>query len=275
MVKTLNVAAVQPKTFKGAKEPENISEALGYINKAKQMGAQIVCFPEGYPGPYSSGKLFDTLTPLCAKAKETSMYVIAGSVEEAPGDLYYNVLTLIGSNGEVVGRYRRVQPPPPHVDEVLFSKKVLPGDELKVFQTPIGNIGLLICSEVFSPELSRIMALKGADVVFYPVGGMLYELMDRWKIMVQARAVENHFYTVVCQNLYGMEDGIATIASPEGILAQSFGEGLITASLNLDRLRWLREHDETLDLPKAYKTIPGLLRWRRPEMYGDITKLEW
>lgn len=62
------------------------------------------------------------------------------------------------------------------------------------------------------------------------------------------------------------------IASPERVLAASHEPGLLTAELDLDRVRWLRETDEELIVPAPYRTIPGHLKWRRPELYGDLTE---
>ncbi len=141
---------------------------------------------------------------------------------------------------------------------------------MEVMHTELGNLGLLVCSEIFIPELSRILALKGADMIFAPVGGMIYELTASWKTLAWARAIENHVYTIVNQNLYGMEEGVAQISGPEGVLAELRDEGVIVADLDMQRLVWLRNHEESLNLPKAYKTIPGLMAWRRPELYKAL-----
>jgi len=65
--------------------------------------------------------------------------------------------------------------------------------------------------------------------------------------------------------------GIAMIASPERVLCESHEPGLLSAVLDLDRIRWLRETDEELIVPAPYRTIPGVLKWRRPELYGALT----
>jgi hypothetical protein len=65
--------------------------------------------------------------------------------------------------------------------------------------------------------------------------------------------------------------GIAMIASPERVLCESQEPGLLSAVLDLDRIRWLRETDEELIVPAPYRTIPGVLKWRRPELYGQLT----
>ncbi|MBI3076988.1 MAG: carbon-nitrogen hydrolase family protein [Deltaproteobacteria bacterium] len=266
------VAAIQPHAYRGGEEPRNLPEALRYLGDAADQGAQVICFPEGYPGPYSGPLTFDPLPALREAAKAHGVYLVAGGLEPEAPEVLYNTLTLIGPEGEILGRYRRCQLPPEAVDRVLFGRKVQPGNSLEVFRTSRGRVGLLICSEVFSPELCRLLALDGADILCSPVGGLLYELLDTWRLLLRARAAENHYYVVTCQNLYGMEEGIATIAGPEGVLAERRDAGIILADLDLDRLEWLRGHEESLELPKPYRTIPGLLGWRRPELYGPLAE---
>jgi predicted amidohydrolase len=75
---------------------------------------------------------------------------------------------------------------------------------------------------------------------------------------------------VLPQHTSGLTAGIALIASPERVLAQSREPGILTAELDLDRLRWLRATKEELIVPAPYRTIPGHLKWRRPELYRAI-----
>jgi hypothetical protein len=63
---------------------------------------------------------------------------------------------------------------------------------------------------------------------------------------------------------------VGLIAAPEGILAQSADEGILLADLDLDRLEYLRSEEERIVFPKPYQAIPGVLRWRRPELYGAL-----
>jgi predicted amidohydrolase len=88
--------------------------------------------------------------------------------------------------------------------------------------------------------------LQGVDIIAYPAGGAINELLPGWRTLVYARAIENLVFTVACQNLYGKEEGVGTVAGPEGVLAQAKGEGLIVADLDFDRLAFLRAEDETL-----------------------------
>jgi hypothetical protein len=105
---------------------------------------------------------------------------------------------------------------------------------------------------------------------FAPIGGALYELMPTWRILVQARAIENLVYVVVSQNLWGKEEGLAVIAGPEGVLTEGSGPGVVVAELDLDRLSWLREREQQMVIPKPYRAIPGILKERRPSLYAEL-----
>ncbi|MBI2370128.1 MAG: carbon-nitrogen hydrolase family protein, partial [Deltaproteobacteria bacterium] len=129
------VAAIQPHAYRGGEEPRNLPEALRYLGDAADQGAQVICFPEGYPGPYSGPLTFDPLPALREAAKAHGVYLVAGGLEPEAPEVLYNTLTLIGPEGEILGRYRRCQLPPEAVDRVLFGRKVQPGNSLEVFRT--------------------------------------------------------------------------------------------------------------------------------------------
>ena len=265
----LKISVVQTKSFSGEREKENINSAVGYIDTAADQGAKIICFPEMYPGPVHPSIDFDT-SALYKKAKERGVYVIRGKRESTGSKGMHNICAeLIGPEGKSIGVYRRTTPSGPYVykDIDTWGFDYQQEDELPVFETEFCKIGVLICSEVYIPELSRILALKGAEIVFFPSGGLINELMPTWKVMVQARAIENLMYTGACQNLYGVEEGIGMIAGPEGILVEERYEAVLVAEVDLARIHWLREQDEKIEMPKQYRVVPGTLRWRRPEIY--------
>ena len=129
-------------------------------------------------------------------------------------------------------------------------------------------MGILICSEVYVPELSRILALKGAEIIFLPAGVCKYELQATWRNLIWSRAIENLAYTVTCQNILGAEQGLAMICSPEEIVVESTKPGIFIAECDIDRIRWLREQKDLYGPPMPWNTKPGTLRdWRRPEVY--------
>ena len=100
------VAVVQPQTLRGEREVENLSRALAYIEECARGGAQLVVFPEGYPGPYNGPVTYSPLEPLCEQASRCGVHVIASFVEAAPDigeGVYRLALKLIGPTGQVVG----------------------------------------------------------------------------------------------------------------------------------------------------------------------------
>lgn len=112
----------------------------------------------------------------------------------------------------------------------------------------------------------------GRDRLMYPAGGAINELLPSWRTLVWARAIENLVFTGACQNLYGDEEGVGTIAAPEGVLASSSGEGLIVADLDFERLAYLRSTRESITFPKPYSTIPGVMEWRRPALFAGLSQ---
>jgi predicted amidohydrolase len=188
------------------------------------------------------------------------------------GEVYHLSMKLIDPSGDVVGSHSRVLPNPKEMNQFLMGGKVIaPGDSLDVFAREGGNVGMLVCSEAWSPELPLILALKGADILFAPIGGAVYELYDHWKCVLKTRAFENTIYVITCQNIWGMEDSMAMIVGPDGVIAESREAGVLIGDLDIDRLGWLRHKTQELTLPKPYRSIPGMLRHRRPDLYGEIT----
>ena len=281
------VAAVQPPSFAGAEEHRNAAQACAFVDEAADASASYVVFPEGYPGPYSGPMENDAVARLQERARARRVWVSAGRLE--PGstpDTFHIAHVLIDDRGEIRKSYRRVQPNHPVFNAYLMGGRhhVLPGDELMTVDAPFGRIGMLICSELFVPELSRILMLRGADLIVAPGGGVhgptRTRLTDTWRAVARARAAENLVYVVVTQNLFSPAlRGRTCIASPEAMLAQRDDPGIALADLDLDRLREIRSHyydEEILSPPQqddqVYLCRPGQSHDRRPELYGELTR---
>jgi len=270
MTRSMRLAVIQPRTVRPG-ERANLTQAEAYARQAAEQGAQIVAFPECYPGPYSEPANWSAAEALGAIAREYQICVAYGFMQPADGGrgtgpgTYHNVYQVLGPEGAPIVQYAKMIPSP--VDSELSAKVTVPGNAFAMAETPWGKVGLLICWEAWFPELCRTLAMRGADLVLFPTGGMLYHLAPVWAGLIQARATENLIYTASCVNLFGVEDGFAHICGPEGEIACSLKEGVLLAELDLDRLAYLREQDEVLSFPKFYKTIPGLWRYNRPDLY--------
>ena len=286
---SVRIAVAQPASFSGADEHRNAAQACAFIDEAAAAGAAYVVFPEGYPGPYSGPMQNDAVDQVRQRARDRRVWVSAGRLEHgAIPDTYHITHVLIDDAGEIRARYRRVQPNHPVFNAYLMGGRhhVLPGDELMTVDAPFGRIGLLICSELFVPELSRILMLRGADLIVAPGGGVhgptRTRLQETWRAVARARAAENLVYVVVTQNLFGgSRHGRGCVASPERMLAQRDDAGLMVADLDLALLQALRSryYDEEILSPPGpgdavYACRPGQSHDRRPELYAELTRAQ-
>lgn len=262
--RTVRLAAIQPKSYRGGEEKKNIEKAIKYAEEAVKRGAQLISFPECYPGPYSGPIDFSSVEPMTKTAEDLGVYIAFGGACLVKNKIY-DTTTLASPKGEVIGDYSKMAIAP--VDNYLSGgKDFTPGKKLEVYNTDIGKIGISICWEAWFPEFSRILALKGADIILYPTGNVLYGYRKPWKVVLWTRAVENIVYVACSQNLFGSEEGFSHIIGPEGAIGENLKEGILLADLDLDRLVKIRK--ESIIPRKAketYKTIPGLLKYVEPK----------
>jgi len=274
MTNIVRVAVAQTETNL-KNRAENVTKALCYIENAAAQKAQIVCLPETYPGPWTTPLDYDALPALCQGAKEHNIYVAAGLIEPVPDkpDRYYTSHVLISAQGQVVGTYRRTTPTGPWLyrGSFFWDFDWQEADELPVFDTPWGVVGIAICSEVYMPELCRMLALKGAELIFLPAGVPKGPMWETWRTLIFARAIENLCFTATCQNIFEPSDvGLAMICSPEKIIVESTNPGVFVADCDLDRLRLLRETDDSWDFPGVKHCKPGIFKqWYRPELHAN------
>jgi len=264
-VSKVKIAVVQPRSYlrygagrvlddPAAPEDHNLSLAFDYIEEAAGNGAQLVSFPELYPGPSSGSDALDydaVVDGMRQKARDQGVYVLFGGAKQTD-DGFYNRYHLADPHRDSLFVYDKIVP-------AMNEKTMIGGDEPGLVETDLFKIGLLICWEAWFPELPRVLAMQGADIVFFPTGGLIYELHDVWRAILQARAAENTIYTASSVNIWGVEAGMSYVFSPEGEVAGLTTEGINYAEVDLDRLRRMRSEEEEFTLPKKYRTIPGTI----------------
>ena len=271
------IAVVQPRVYPEEGEA-NVKRACEYIAEAAMLRARIVCFPELYPGPWTPSVDYDPLPALAAAARDHSVHVIAGLIEEVPGEpeRHHIALVLLDPDGNEVGRYRRMIPEGPWIYQgaPFHSLDYKEGEGLPVFDVGETRIGLLMCSELFVPELSRMLAVRGAEIIFMPTGNWKKAQWDNWRVLLRARAVENLAFTATSQNIVGTEGrhpGLAMICSPEEVLIESPGVGVFVADCDLDRLRMLRQETDRRDFPEGKASKTGVLwQWYQPDLFRKL-----
>jgi predicted amidohydrolase len=249
---------------------QNLAFAVDCIKDAKHKGADLVCFPEflmAYsPAEQSAGELRrlaedvngEFTSVLKDTAKDNQVEVVATIYERSDSpEKVYDTALAIDRAGNLASVYRKL-----HLYDALGfreSDKLKPGDDLaRPVKTTAGSVGLMICYDVHFPELSRILALLGAEMLVVPSGWVRGDRkVEHWKTMLQARAIENGCYVAAPNQVGNIYTGHSLVVDPFGSVVADMDEkeGLEVVELDRELLRSVREK-----LP--------LLRHRRTDVYS-------
>jgi predicted amidohydrolase len=189
--RTVRLAAVHHKPMGGRTPMDNCRSYEPLIAEAGRQKADFVVLGETLTY-YGLGRRFEEVAePIPGPsteyfgqlAKAHNLYIVPGLVER-DRNLIYNTAALIGPEGNVIGKYRKVCLPRSEIDA-----GICPGSEYPVFQTRFGRVGIMICYDGFFPEVARELANRGAEVIAWPVWGCN-------PLLARARACENHAYLV-------------------------------------------------------------------------------
>lgn len=269
---SLTLAVVQPRTTVDPDPAESTARLAGYLAEAAGGGAELAVFPEGFPGPLRHSGSFDAEPEISRLARDRSCGVCWSRVERGEDGNWHVVAYLHDREGERRARYVRAHPATGDVHATLSGVGLHPGPELVVADFHGVPVGLLICSELWLPEVARVLAVRGAEVLLAPAGGGFGAVGANWQLIARARAIENECCVAMTSHVFGTEPGFALIAGPEDVLAHSTEEEVIVGTCDLERLRWLRASDDSMVSPKPFASLPGTLRARRPQLYGELTR---
>jgi len=254
----VRVSAVQLNS--SADRDANLQSAERLVREAARAGAELIVLPEKWPVMGSEEQLRASAEPLHGPtvawarglARELGVELVPGSLLELleGEEKLANTCVHIDAEGEVRAVYRKL-----HMFDVEVGGKVyreseleLPGEEIVLSHTSSGaGLGLTICYDLRFPELYRILAVQGAQLITVPAAFTLPTTRDHWEVLLRARAIENQLY-VIAANQYGPHPagqhsgGRSMIVDPWGIvLAQApDGEGYVLAEVELERLQEIR-----------------------------------
>ncbi|ADB52755.1 carbon-nitrogen hydrolase family protein [Conexibacter woesei] len=272
MTDSIRLAVVQPHAHPAVEAARNVEDAVAHIRTAAADGAELVLFPEGYPGPLRVESSFDAEPAIADAALAGGCAVCWSRIERFEDGLHRKVAYVTGADGTRELRYVRGHPATGDVHPVLSGTALMPGDGFGLVDIGGVRVGVLICSELWITEIARVLALGGAEILLAPAGGGFGAVAENWQLVARVRALENQCFVGLTQNLFGDEPGAALIAGPEALLADGPRDAIVTADLDLARARWLRERDDSMEKPKPFTALPGLLRARRPELYGALAE---
>jgi deaminated glutathione amidase len=253
-----SVAAVQMHST--ADVQENLAVAERLIGQAAARGAQIIVLPERW-NAIGSAELYPVVAePLTASTSVRAVRrlatfhgvsIVAGSITERgaePGRVF-NTSVVIDRSGQVIASYRKLHLFDVAVGGFRYSESDTDDAGEAIVDVDVDGlaVGLSICYDLRFPELYRLLALRGVDVVTVPADFTLHTGKDHWELLLRARAVENGVYVIAAAQHGNRPDGRTAygrsmIVDPWGtVLAQApDGEGHIVAELDLDRLAEIR-----------------------------------
>jgi predicted amidohydrolase len=249
---------------------ENLKKSIEFIHQAADKNACLVCFPEFQmafsPASQSSSQLANMaetikgnfVTTLLESAKKHNVGVIATIYEKSSKpQRVYDTAILMSPSGSVISLYRKL-----HLYDAFGFKesaKLMPGKTIsKPAKTKAGIIGLMICYDLRFPEMSRLLTVKGTNVLVAPSAWVQGEMKEEhWQTMIKARAIENGSYLIAPDQVGNIYCGRSLVVDPLGVVLVDMGqrEGLEVFEIDNSRIKKIRE------------SLP-LLKNRRTDIYS-------
>ncbi len=189
-----------------ARKEHNLETARRFVRRAAAEGARMAVLPEMFCCPYTNDCFRDYAEPaggpvwqaMSRLARECGICLVAGSMPELEEGKIYNTAFVFSPDGKQLARHRKM-----HLFDVDFeggqyfkeSDTFSPGNEVTVFPFDGLLFGLCICFDMRFPELSRLMTLKGAQVILAPAAFNMTTGPLHWELMFRQRAVDNQLFT--------------------------------------------------------------------------------
>src|SRR5919197_1692212 len=270
----MRVAVAQLEPQLGEKE-RNLEACLARVEEAAAAGAELIVLPEcAIPGymfdspeeamPFAEEVPGPSTEALERESGRLGVHLVCGLLER-DGDALRNCAAFVGPDG-LIGKYWKT-----HLPFLGVDRFAVPGDELPVYDTPLGRVGVEICYDLRFPEVTRTLALKGADIVCHPTNFPMAARVQT-ELITTARAAENRIYLLTANRVgkerWGEFCGWSQIVDPYGRRLAEAGEteeALLVADVELERAR-----DKDYVIPGEYELY--LFGHRRPELYGALVE---
>ncbi|XP_039255801.2 omega-amidase NIT2-like [Styela clava] len=261
-MQAIRIALVQMAV--GSNKLENVKKACSLIKKAADDGAKLISLPECFNCPYGT-KFFPEYAEnipgpstgsLANSAKENKIYLIGGSIPEKDGDgKLYNTCTVWNPDGEMIAKYRKM-----HLFDIDIPGKITfkesevlsPGNDFATFDAFSIKIGLGICYDIRFAEIGQVYHKLGCQLLVYPGAFNMTTGPIHWKLLQQARAVDNQLYVASIspardENASYVAYGHSMIIGPWGdcVASAEAGEQIVYADLEFTKVSEVRKNIPT------------------------------
>lgn len=245
---------------------ENLKNAVHKINEAALQGSDIVVLPEMFSCPYKASNFpvyaqkdgesnWKLLSETAAKNK---IYLVAGSMPERDSqncEKIYNTSYVFDREGKQIAKHRKMHLFDCDIPSVNFyeSDTLSAGNEVTVFDTEFGKIGLMICFDIRFPELARLMTDRGAQMIIVPAAFNMTSGPNWWEIMFRTRAADNQLIMAGCSP--ARDEKASYVAWGHSIVTDPFGkvlnqldekEGALYQEIDLAEVNTLRQQYKIL-----------------------------
>ncbi len=286
----MKIALIQQKSYKT--KNETVKKTVKYIKEASKSGAELIILQELHQTEYfcqtEDTKFFNYASSFKDDilfwrdiARENSVVLVTSLFEERTAGVYHNTAVVFDSDGSLRGKYRKMHIPddPAFYEKFYFTEGDLGFEPI---DTSIGRLGVLICWDQWFPESSRVMALKGAEIIIYPTAIGWFDSdtqsekdrqLDSWITIQRSHAIANGIFVASCNRVgfekdsSGVGEGIrfwgnSFVCDPQGEIiskANSTDEVILYAEIDKNRVKEVRD-------------IWPFFRDRRICSYGDLLK---
>jgi N-carbamoylputrescine amidase len=280
----LRIALVQMSCE--AEPQRNLDKALTRIGEAAARGAKVICLQELFRSRYfcqsEEVRSFDLAEPIPGPTTEAlgavaaaRKVVVVGSIfERRTEGIYHNTAVVMDADGRLAGRYRKMHiPDDPHYYEKFYFT---PGDlDFTAHRTAHATVGALVCWDQWFPEAARLVALAGAQIVFYPtaigwergeVESVRRRQLQAWETVQRGHAIANGMFVAVV-NRVGPEDSLEFWGN--SFVVDPFGEVIARTCASAEEILVA---DCNLALIEETRRNWPFLRDRRIDAYGDLLR---
>ena len=248
---------------------KNLERARQMLEQANREGAELAVLPEMFCCPYSNrffrsygeeegGPAWQALSGM---AREFSFYLVAGSMPELKDGQVYNTAYVFDRTGQQIAKHRKA-----HLFDIDVeggqrfqeSETLSPGDQITVFDTEFGRLGLCICFDFRFQEMAKAMADRGAQLIVVPAAFNMTTGPAHWDMSLRMRALDNQVYAMGCSPARNTESsyvayGYSLVASPWGDIRGKLDEtpGILIETVDTE---WIDAVREQLPLISAMRT---------------------
>jgi len=271
----MRLAAVQLNST--GDKPRNLATAERLVRAAAADGAEMIALPEKWnllgPGEETAAGAEslegESLSAARSWARQLGIHLLAGSIAERAGEKAFNTSVLIGPDGEDLAVYRKIHMFDVDAGGVHYreSEHEQAGTEIVTAALDDFTVGLTVCYDLRFPELYRILAVRGAQLMFVPSAFTLATGRDHWEVLLRARAIENQAF-VVAPNQFGEAPphyssyGRSAIVDPWGVVLAVAPDHECFVAAEID----LAAQDEVRQsFPALANRQPATYVWPRPQ----------